>query len=73
VAPRGVRAVGLAAGGRPGLGARLLPLGQRLGQDDELASDPDAGQRAAAVPAVGHRVERRHRAAVGGPGHLADG
>ena len=73
VAPLGVRAVGLAAGDRPGLGACLLHLGQRPGQDDELASDPDAGQCAAAVPAVGHRLERRHRPAVGGPGHLADG
>ena len=68
-----LRAVGLAARRRPGLGARLLHLGQRPGQDDELASDPDAGQPL-----------RRFRLWVigwsggtallwAGPGHLADG
>ena len=40
VAPRPLRAVGLAAGDRPGVGARVLALGRRLGQADELASDP---------------------------------
>ena len=35
------------------------PSGTALGQDDELASHPDAGQRTAAVPGLGHRVERR--------------
>ena len=67
VAPLQVRAVGLAAGHRPGLGARLRHLGQRPGQDDGLASVPDTGQRAAAFPDRGHRVERRHRPCSGWP------
>ena len=66
-------AVGLATGHRPGMGACLLDLGQRPRQDDGLASDPDTGQFAAAVPRVGHRLERRHGPALGGPGPLADG
>ena len=57
----------------PGVGARVLHLGQRPRQDDELAPVPDAGQRTATVPGVRHRVERRHGAVVGIPGRLANG
>ena len=49
-----LRAGDLAAGHRPRLGARVRHLGRRLGQVDELASDPDAGKLAAALP------DRRH-------------
>src|SRR4029077_13998603 len=41
VAPVPVRAGDLAAGRRPGLGARVRHLGRRPGQVDELAPDPD--------------------------------
>ena len=73
VASLPLRAVGLAAGNRPGLGARLRHLGRRPGQDHGLASVPDAGQLTAAVPDRGHRVERRRGLGVAGAGHLADG
>ncbi len=59
VAPRPVRAGHLAAGHRPGLGARVRHLGRCVGQDHELASDPDPGQLAAAVPDRRDLVERR--------------
>ena len=68
-----VRADGLAAGHRPGLGPRVLPLGWRAGQIDELASHPDSGKFAAPVPDRGDLVERRHGRALGSPGHLAFG
>ena len=51
VAPVQLRAVGLAAGHRPGLGPCVRALGRRPGEDDELAPVPDAGQFAAPVPA----------------------
>src|SRR6185437_4676660 len=72
VASRAIWAVGVATGHRPGMGACLLDLGQRPRQDDGLASDPDTGQFVAAVPPVGHRLERRHGPAMGGPGPVAD-
>ena len=72
VAPVQVRAGDLAAGHRPRLGARVRHLGRRLGQVDELASDPDAGQLAAAVPDRDQLVERQRGRALVGPGPLAD-
>jgi len=66
-------AIGLAAGGRPRLGARLRDLGRRQGHDDGLASFPDTRQFTAAFPNRGHRLERRHGIAVAGTGHLALG
>ena len=68
-----VRACRLAAGHRPGLGARVRHLGRRLGPDDELAADQDPVQLAVAVPAVGHRMERRRGADLDDAGGLAHG
>ena len=73
VAPRAVRADGLAAGHRPRLGPRVLPLGRHPWQVDELASHPDTRELAAPFPDRGHLVERRHGRALGRPGHLAVG
>ena len=73
MAPVPLRAGDLAAGRRPRLGARVRHLGWRLGQVDELAPDPDAGQLAAPLPDRDHLVERQRGRAVAGPGHLADG
>ncbi len=58
----------LAAEHRPRLGARVRHLGWRLGQVDELASDPDAGKLAAPIPDRRHLVERQRGGAVGGAG-----
>src|SRR6202020_2287137 len=63
----------LAAGHRPRLGACVRHLGWRLGQVDELASDPHPRQFTAPLPDRDHLVERKRGGAVAGPGHLADG
>ena len=67
VAPVRLRAGHLAAGHRPRLGARVRAVGWRPGQVDELASDPDAGQFAAAIPVRRHLVERRRGRGCGWP------
>ena len=72
VASLEIWASGVAAGDRPGLGARLLDLGQCPGQDDGLAPDPDTGQHPAAIPGVGRWMEWGRGRAVGDPSHLAD-
>ena len=68
-----LRAVGLAAGHRPRVGARVRALGRRPAEDDELAADPHAGWFAAPLPDRGHLVERGHGYALGDFGYLADG